>query len=363
MRHTPHTPLSILLAALALLGGCKKVPQPIIPSEDPLVFVSRMAGNETKAIQENTYMGKNYNKSEQFKAFAAYSLNDFDPAHPTNFFPAAGETCSWNGELGGWGPATAYFWPIVGHLSFQAYSPAEASPIAFNWTSGFTCTDFMIPDEGHQYDLMYTDLVANRQHSDYTIQDGGAIDDEDDSDFAYNGVNLQFHHALSLVEVQACSALGSTSAVKYYIQKVVLKNAYKKGTFTSSDGNWVVSTSPVTDYTILDLSGEADPWQVLPGADEYPVSINPNLTLMLLPQTLNRPSTPDFVKGTDAYLEITYKSSTNPSPEPIELALTDVWEKGNKYTYQLVFSDNIEFTARITKWDDEITTGYYVIVQ
>jgi hypothetical protein len=356
----------LLLSAALLFPGCRKDPMPS-SSSLPIFFAAPEVAGETKAL--HTAMGATYNTGESFVAFAAYSTSSFDPSAPGSYIPywdTHGLKCSYNSTFHAWTPTGNYYWPMVGYLSFQAYSPWDAAVPSFDWQSGFTFANFTVPDAGNQYDLMYTDLVANCQSSDYTIKDGNAYDDEHDYEYAYNGVNLRFHHTLSQVEVQASSGLGSSSPIKYYVQKVVLKNAYNTGTFTSNNGAWNVNEGVKTDYTILDLSGESDPedrWKVLPGADEYPESINTNLTLMLLPQTLNRASDPDFKEDTDAYLEITYKSSTNPSPDPVKLPLTDIWEKGKKYTYQLVFSDNIEFSAQITKWDDEITTGYYVIVQ
>ena len=357
--------ICILLAEALLSAGCRKAPMPS-SSTMPVFFAAPEVAAQTKAL--HTDMGVTYDTRESFVTYAAYSPSDFNPSAPGSYsdFWVGGLPCSYNSTYHAWAPSDDYFWPMFGHLSFQAYSPADATPVpSFSWQNGFTFTSFTVPDAGAQYDLMYTDLVADCQRSDYTINDGDAYDDDHDFDYTYNGVNLQFHHSLSLIEVQASSGLGSSSPVKYYVQKVVLKNAHYKGTFTSSNGVWDVVTGTMTDYTILDLSGETDPddqWKLLPGADEYPVSINSDLTLMLLPQTLNRTSTPDFDDNTDAYLEITYKSSTNHSPEPVRLPLTDIWEKGKKYTYSLVFSDYIEFTARITKWNEKIT-GYHVIVQ
>ena len=102
---------------------------------------------------------------------------------------------------------------------------------------------------------------------------------------------------------------------------------------------------------------------MLPGSDQYPVSVHPDVTLILLPQELNRASDPDFSDSVDAYLSIVYKCTTDNVVQTTTLPLTDVWEKGKKYTYKLVFSSDIEFSASISPWDTEPTYGYHLIVQ
>lgn len=372
----------VLLLAFVLAGACEKVPGPSAgetesPSESlystqPLSFDVPQVAEQTKAPQTNTAIGPTYNLAESFKVFAAYSATvPFTPSDPFSFmdyWDASGLTCSYNAYYRGWVPSTPYYWPKAGYLNFQAYSPADGHTPSFSWTNGFTYTDFVNPDAGSQYDILYSGLVTDRQRSDYTITDGNSYDDDPDLVYIYKGVNLDFYHALSLVEVQAYSSLGSYSSVKYYIQSAKLYNVYKKGTFTSSDGVWNVDYSDTykTSYTLLDLSTKPNPedqWKVVPGSDEAAQSIHPDVILMPLPQELNRTSDPDFSESIDAYLEIVYKNNTDNVPHTTKLPLTVNWERGKKYIYELVFSADIEFTASISSWDTDITYGSYLIVQ
>lgn len=372
----------VLLLAFVLAGACEKVPGPSAgetesPSESlystqPLSFDVPQVAEQTKAPQTNTAIGPTYNLAESFKVFAAYSATaPFSPSAPSSFmdyWDAGGLTCSYSAYYRGWVPATTYYWPKSGYLNFQAYSPADGHTPSFSWTNGFTYTDFVNPDAGSQYDILYSGLVTDRQRSDYTITDGNSYDDDPDLVYIYKGVNLDFYHALSLVEVQAYSSLGSYSSVKYYIQSAKLYNVYKKGTFTSSDGVWNVDYSDTfkTSYTLLDLSTKPNPedqWKVVPGSDEAAQSIHPDVILMPLPQELNRTSDPDFSESIDAYLEIVYKNNTDNVPHTTKLPLTVNWERGKKYIYELVFSADIEFTASISSWDTDITYGSYLIVQ
>jgi hypothetical protein len=357
MTKKPHIFVLALTAAVLLAQGCSKQPVPE-SSAIPVLFSIPRVDEATKTVT-NASMPSIYNIEETFKVFAAYSSSTFNPYAPEsfiNFWPAEGLTCSYNYTYKAWVPSAGYYWPLLGYLSFYAYSPAEGAAPDFSWTNGFTWNNFTVPAAGYQYDLLYTDLISNKQSSDYTVIDGNAHDDDPDDEYIYNGVNLKFKHALSLIQVQACSALGSYSSIKYYVQKVVLHNAYYKGSFTSNTQTWDVNEGYKIDYTLLDLSGESAPedqWQMLPGSDEYPTSVHPNVTLLLLPQDL----------ADDAELEIVYKCSTDNVTHTTNLPLSGRWERGKKHTYKLIFSADIEFQAHISAWDEEITHGSYLIVQ
>ena len=201
--------------------------------------------------------------------------------------------------------------------------------------------------------------------TDKTVNLGGLYlsDDPDYPSNIYNGIDISFSHALSLIEVQTASSLGANAAVKYYVQKIEVRNAYNNGTFTQSTidpatGNWVVNTSATVDYAVLNKTPD---WQLVPGADETPVSVNPAQALMLLPQTLDRGTVGTFESAVDAYLTVTYKEGASGVTQIAQIPLTDPWIRGNKYTYKIVFSSYIEFTALISDWDDEVI-GYHRII-
>ena len=366
----------LITAAVLLAPGCRKI-EPVVPGESessetpeaqkiPLVFNAFADSTMTKAVT-NKAMGSAYDKSESFVVYAAYSQDPFPAAHE-DFWNSSGLACSYDNHYDAWAPSTTYYWPRVGYLTFQAYSPAGASAdmttLGHSWTDGFTFTDFTVPNAGSQYDLLYTKRVENRQRSNYTVsRNNGYDDDPNYPTFIYNGINLAFEHALSLIEVQTSSSLGANASKKFYVQKIEIKNAYNKGTFTQSTvnpdtGDWAVNTSTMVDYTVLDKGTD---WQLVPGADESPVSVNPAQTLMLLPQTLDRGTVGTLETGTDAYLEVTYKEDASGITRTVQIRLTDPWIRGTKYVYKLVFSNFIEFTATITKWDDQIV-GYHRII-
>ena len=363
----------IWLAALALFS-CGKLPEEGAADQIPLAFQATAGDLESKAIQTNKAMGTAYDTHESFVVYAAYSDNSpFDPASCTDFWDHTGlVTGSYDSDFHAWvphnasAPSLVYYWPLAGYLTFQAYSPAGATGITVthDWADGFNF-DFTVPAAGSQYDLLYSARVESCRRADYTVTDGNGYDDDPDTpSYIYNGVDLAFNHALSLIEVQVSSSLGANASTKFYVQKIELRNAYNKGTFTQSTsdqttGTWTVNTSAKVVYSVLNKEPD---WQVVPGNEESPISVNPAQTLMLLPQTLDRDAGSALNTTTDAYLYVTYKEGATGATQTAQIPLTDPWVRGNKYTYRLVFSSFIEFTAIITKWDDEIRGSTRIII-
>ncbi len=355
----------IVLLAAAALVSCRKNPPERVPAQVPLTFKVTAGELKSKAVT-NKDMGTAYDKNESFVVYSVYSQNPF-PASYENFWDGNGLTCSYNNYYDAWAPNDIYYWPMAGYLTFQAYSPAGTGvTVNHSWTNGFSFPNFTVPAEGSQYDLLYSTRAENCRRADYIIPDGNAYDDDPDyPSYIYNGINLAFSHALSLIEVQTSSSLGSNASTKYYVQKIELKNAYNNGSFAQSTvdpttGDWTVNTSAAkVDYTVLDKT--PDDWQLVPGADETPVSVNLAQTLMLLPQTLDRGTAGTFESATDAYLYVTYKEGASGVTQVAQIPLTEPWVRGNKYTYKIVFSSYIEFTALITDWENEII-GYHRII-
>ena len=358
----------VLLAAVALLS-CGKHPR---ERAMPLNFNVSAGKLESKAVL-NKEMGTAYDKNESFVVFAAYSdTAPFDPSSCLDYWDHTGlVSASYDSRFNAWVPKNSsdasivYYWPRVGYLTFQAYSPAgTGATVTHSWTDGFSFPNFTVPAEGSQYDLMYSAREEDCRRTNYSVTDGDAYDDDPDyPSNIYNGIDISFSHALSLIEVQTASSLGANAAVKYYVQKIEVRNAYNNGTFTQSTidpatGNWVVNTSATVDYAVLNKTPD---WQLVPGADETPVSVNPAQALMLLPQTLDRGTVGTFESAVDAYLTVTYKEGASGVTQIAQIPLTDPWIRGNKYTYKIVFSSYIEFTALISDWDDEVI-GYHRII-
>jgi len=354
----------LLLVAALLLPGCGKIVPD--PSDRPLVFTTTVAG--TKAV-DNKSMGVAYDENEVMKVFAWYHAAPFDEggvSAGTEFMGESGVVCSYDGTLKAWKASGGYYWPKAGYLTFQAFSPADATFGSFShsWSTGFSM-EFTVPAAGSQYDLLYTDLIKDRESTQYTSNT--PYEEIAGDRGAYKGIDLPFQHALSLIEVQAVNGLGSGSPTQFYIQKIQLVNVFNHGTF--SNAAWDVNTTdPKQAYTALDLSGATPPddWKKLPGGEEAAASIHPATVLMLMPQSLDHDGNNGLNTATDAYLHIEYKKISGAQTladvaiQTGDYPLGTVWEKGKKYIYRLVFSDFIEFEASIQRWDDEIIGSYTI---
>lgn len=253
-----------ILAVLALVAGAsctKSIPVSNNSPDASISFnpVSYTAGTKAEYFGEQnaayTGDGATY---EKFLAYAAYT--ETDAAAPSeNFFPAAGVECLYNSTDDYWAPSTNYYWPKDGYLTFRAFSPSVwtggtgyAGTVANNWTAtapvtyGITITGFtagVAMDK--QVDVLYSDVEAYKQRSDYTDATGVPYDDDDDSAFAHNGVNIRFRHALSAVQFyvmtdQDYSTGTQTHAFK--VKKVEVLNVNYKGEFHENRTSATVNT-------------------------------------------------------------------------------------------------------------------------
>lgn len=368
----------MLLATL--LFSCGKLPEvkeETMDAQIPLVFSAAADELLSKASVHTPMMGV-YDTLESFAAYAAFSENSFiynDSNSYKDFWHAndpAPIKCIYYRKYNAWAPESLYYWPLIGTLTFQAYSPADlganATTVSHKWDEGFKFTNFVVPGVGDQYDLMYSTRTENCRRSDYDIKVGEAYDDDNDrTGYPYKGINIDFKHALSAVEIQAISSLGSNSSIKFRVKNVSLVNAYDTGTFSQIGESWTIDLGHTATYKLLADDVWKDP---LPGANDYETEYPVAPALILLPQDLDH----------TVYISLTYEKyegttvlggETITWPLPLSYTeevsggtpvVTTGWQRSRKYTYRFVFSDHIEFEARITPWK-EATRGHYVIVQ
>ena len=237
-----------------------------------------------------------------------------------------------------WEPATTYYWPLSGSLTFVGYSPYGcAGTVAYApATKVLTVTDFTVDDDpDDQEDLMWAttnpDLTDNQ--SAYTSESATST---------LTGVNEVFHHALSQVKF----AVKKASGLDDYTVTVnsIVFNAYSTGTLTVANDvpSWGAATVD-QDYK----SGEAD--LVAPNnSAAFAAYGEPN---MMVPQTL--------VAATQQF-EITYsleKSGVDLGSKTVavDLRTTDVtaWDINKKYVYNITIDLNkIYFNPTMVDWVD-----------
>lgn len=235
-----------------------------------------------------------------------------------------------------WTTAATYYWPSY-NLGFYAYAPTNIGGVSIDNT-GKKITDF-VPDKdvNQQIDLLVAYNTGNRSNNET------------------QGVELNFKHALSQIDVQAkCS----NPNIEIVVKSISFVNVKTKGDFTyptviTSTNNTLANcwnpSSEVSDAAYYKASFNTGK-EVTLGTD--PKSINPsNNNFMLIPQQLTK-----WVKNTattGAYIAVLCRISSKDGeqktilyPESgdnatkfgsIIVPIDTNWEAGKKYTYTLNF--------------------------
>lgn len=354
---------TVFIAALAIvaMASCTKN-ELKVPSTgtDAVISFQPVVANATKAV---TYLETANMKTActSFGVFAWY-------AEPT--LVAGGSataymdnvTVTYDGEIddnttgkGAWKPASPYYWPKNGTLSFDAYAPANAhaaSPskgsgkVSSTAANGLKIENYTVADLGAQYDLLYSTRTLNK-----TTSTGGTNN-------TYDGVDIAFHHALSAIEVTAMTDMDYSGAIK--LKTITILNAYSKGTFnqnmtdatTEGPAAWS-GQSTETPYELF--SGD----QALSTSPLSSASSPAIKNAILLPQsfdhspeTVNKVSIKvDYaIKHGEEYLDQTQTFTLNTT---VSSAIQNGWEKGKRYTYNFIFSlKDIYFAPSVADWTD-----------
>lgn len=260
---------------------------------------------------------------------------------------------------GAWKPATAYYWPKNGKLSFSAYSPTAAKSdgtFRADAATGINITDYTVKGLDKQYDLLFSDRAYDKTTS------------TDGTNNTYDGVDITFNHALAAIEIKArLEADYGTDIIK--VTKITLTNVNSKGTFkqnfvngyyyTDTPAAWSSQTTPVS----YDLFTGSENVIYNSGT---PQAITGCKNAIILPQTINYISPNDAsnaqliveyqIKHGDSYLNQTFSkdlSGVYGSESGGTAIAIDSWEIGKRYTYVLVFGlDDIYFAPIVEDWKD-----------
>lgn len=359
-----------ILAAIAItaLASCTK-DEPAQQDEQKITFATPVVGSLTRA---DNYVageiGTNYDKSEKFTVYGWYCTeNSFDPNKCQMYMngisthhDATINVDSDEGTQGAWVPDYIYYWPKNGKLTFSAFSPSYASNhvegLAFDAKTGFTFKEFTTQDDvTTHYDLLYSSRAYNKSTS------LGEINT------MYDGVDIQFHHALSsiVVNVKADKAYptGTIAVNEIWFENVYctadFKENLKTGTETTSSqtaewSNWSnEKTVTIGNTAITDLR------------DGTPVKFG---SALLIPQAYNH--TTD--KEVTLKVKYTIKNGDNTTIEQIAefklytnsasylgsvnggTATTILnWAKGYRYTYNIAIGlDQIYFAPSVDAWGE-----------
>lgn len=365
------------IAGVALASCVKNEPAPSVTQQDEISFAAPVVGLNTKAANEvwNNYpTATDYN----FAVWAHY----YDAADGNKFTEfGAGQVymdeveVSYNQTLNGWAPATSYYWPKNGSLTFIAYSPASKKEYASLTAEGIQFTNYAVDqDAATQVDLLFSERAYNKTQVD-DKKTGSDVTNEDSSVTSdiYKGVHLSFKHALSSILFTAKTAAEYTNTV-IKLKEIKLIGVNSIGNFkqglanaptgatATDDDLWVNENTPI-DYTVSNLS------QVLNNSESYYTSTNSTTA----PTAANGLRSSDFILlpqaiPADAKIQVTYTIKSSESAEltqvlQADLKMTNVeeWKRGFRYIYNIIIGlEEIYFEPYVAPWTDASNVGYNV---
>ena len=358
---------NLFLAALAgvALVGCAKneVAQVTDDSQREITFSTPVLALNTKADEIG---GTQFPNDKDFSVFAYYTEGAFSSVSSSlslymdDVTVTKGDYDNITIGQGGWHATPAYYWPknTNSKLTFDAYYPTA---LGFTSTAadGLKLADYTAPyDYDDQNDVMYADRAFDKTFS----------DQEGDSNTDYDGVDIKFNHAMSVVKIFV-KAKDATAAGVIKVKSITLKNIAQTGTFSQSyttngtgavTSGWNVTyTAPLATYAPTSAAaGYSSSTEITASVAQY------GKNMIVLPQS--------FATGgaVNAEIEIVYYikngGATGPEVEQkysLSLAGSDhkvdggaqitAWEMGKRYNYTITFAvDEIFLAPSIDDWDN-----------
>ena len=364
---------TVFIAALAVvaMASCTKN-ELKVPStgSDAVISFQPVVANATKADYLTT--ANMATKCTDFGVFAWYpNGGTMETTTTAGTLYMDNVTVTYNGSFndpndkgtGTWAPATNYYWPKNGKLSFDAYAPVSAhaasTPGAGKGTftsdikKGLQIADYTVAELASQYDLLYSTRAKNKNTS-----NGG-----NSGNVTYDGVDIAFNHALAAIEVKAQTAADyAADAIK--LNKVSILYACNKGNFSQGMSNAMTEGTPVwtnqkneVNYVLYDAGAILSDGASL---TQTPLASPTISNAILLPQLFAHASNTvsikvDYsIKGTNGYLAQTQTfklNTTSGSEAGGAYSSLSAWEIGKKYTYTLVFTlEDIHFAPSVENW-------------
>ncbi len=335
---------TLVFAALAsvALVGCTKNVEVANNDLNEITFDTPVLAPATKADE---ITGTTFPKNVDFAVFAWYNASELTGTNVdagslymndvrVSYDSTKDDTTT---GAGAWKPASVYFWPKNGFLAFDAYSPSSVTATC-DATTGIAFSDFVAPiSYDDQIDLLYSNRVINKQTS---------VEHNNDT---YDGVNIPFNHALSVVRVFV-KASTATDANLIKVKSVKFMNIKNKGDF--SQAAWTPEED-IVDLVIGDAADSTSSFDISTAEKQY------GKNHIVLPQNFT---------GDSAVLEIRYYILGQGGVEPLEQVATlklasqsaegaenhtGSWLMGKRYNYHITFGLNeIYFAPSITDWED-----------
>lgn len=323
-------------------------------SDAKIAFDAPAVSGITRSSNVAGEISNPYSTAEHFTVYARYFANQYTTfdggtAYMTGVETAYNQTGNyWDSESAN---NQAYYWPKQGTLTFAAYSPSGADEdctVAWGAT-GFTFTNFAVnTDPAKHYDLMFSERSYNKTSSQGTSEN-------------YNGVDIQFKHALSSV-VFKIKTDTEYAGHTIKVQSIKLLNTYQQGTFNQNlvDENNAMTTDAAawSGQTNENTAGyeavTADEETVTTAATAL---TNPN-PIIVLPQPLAH----DGENNVSIAVEYTIDNGNGAIDQTASIDISQnygltAFELGKRYIFNLVFGlDKIYFAPEVQDWNEVIVT-------
>ena len=340
---------TLVFAALAsvALVGCTKNVEVANNDLNEITFDTPVLAPATKADE---ITGTTFPKNVDFAVFAWYNASEL-----TGTNVAAGSlymndvTVSYDSTkddtttgTGAWKPASVYFWPKNGFLAFDAYSPSSVSATC-DATKGIAFSDFVASTSyANQIDLLYSTRVINKQSS------------VENTNNDYDGVNIPFNHALSVIRVYVKAAT-PTEASLIKVKSIKVKNIKNKGDFASAA--WTPKGAAV-DVVLGEATTATASTPITTAEAQY------GNNRIVLPQDFDGSTAEIEIKyyilgqnGEEALEQVAHfalsgQTAVKPGSDPVD-SHDHEWKMGKRYNYHITFGLNeIYFAPSITDWVD-----------
>ena len=340
---------TLVFAALAsvALVGCTKNVEVANNDLNEITFETPVLAPATKADE---ITGTTFPTYVDFAVFAWYSANQIAETDAAGSLYMKDVTVNYDSTKddtttgkGAWKPASVYFWPKNGFLAFDAYSPSSVAATC-DATTGIAFSNFVASTSyDDQIDLLYSTRVINKQSS---------VENTNDK---YDGVNIPFNHALSVVRVFV-KASTATDANLIKVKSIKVKNIKNQGDF--SQAKWTPEGDNV-NLVIGEAANATSSTAITTSEEQY------GQNRIVLPQTFNdTPAEIEIVyyilgqKVGEAPLEqvahfaLSGQTAVKPGSDPVD-SHDHEWKMGKRYNYHITFGLNeIYFAPSITDWVD-----------
>lgn len=328
-------------AALMVLASCTKDEVAQTPDQK-ITFSSPVVKPSTKVIVDDIYP-----TTENFNVSAIYTTSNFTSWASGQAYMTEVE-CEYISADNAWESKTEYYWPKNdSYLTFAAYSPSSLANVAELGANGLVINDYVVDANT---DVLYSDRTIDKQSNSGT-----------NSDYSKDAVDIDFHHALSLIKFTAKTDKQYNN-LNFVLNSVkISNNIVNKGSFQQGLKDDASNTYQSTEYpkwtnsiVATDVTGyvvEKSCTLKATAQDYNNNAVNTVTTggFIVLPQTISE----------NATITITYTVTDDRNKIPVLTEKTfDLntffaeWEMGFKYTYNIIIgADVIRFNPDVVAWE------------